>query len=802
MNLQFKKTSNASLDASINNRNAENMTNSKQTQQGTSGEVALTTFNITDVKGVVDAAIEQSLDKFSLFDNVKSTTPMTVSLLEVLRKITEDPVVRDLTEKCRSAYAVGDEKSAEYYKKLLPCFAPACVFEGGRKQEHIKYYTGFVPADFDHIPADKLAEVMAKLRAYGYTFMSYRTARGHGARALIKVVYTGDKEDLMRLHDDPKYMKEQYTRAFEAVNEHYSELLGLKYDPVCKDPGRLSIIAHCIDAHVNTEATPFEIKLEKKRKPGRPCKVPTTQEAESYVLKSLKEQGAKYERGDRNDYLYKASSEMNRYGVPVEDCIAWAVRKYEEKDFDREEITSTVRSAYTKVDEHGTKSFSAAKRGKARTVNLEGIKDYLEEMGVRTRFNVITNKYEIYAERFDTGEVYESASEDNLDDEMYWVPLDDRILNDVLCELEKVCKTRIPKKDLKHAIESSFSKAYNPLKDYVESLPYEDDGIDYIEQLANRVQVAPDKQEIHNRFFKMWFVAMVACWIFKDVINHEMLVYIGKQGIFKSTFLRRLLPLLFKNYVDDFKVKSYMNNDEYIKLGTKGLIELDEISALTPRELDTIKSIVTMENIDKRSPYAEYSKERKRMASFCASTNHEEILTDHTGNRRFLVFKVNHILSPFDNPIPYDKVYAQAAHLAKNGFQYWFDDEDNKIVESLNSKFTVISAEEENIRTYFRQPREGEKGQFFQAHDVINYIQKYNSGLRLNANRIREALRKLEFKEMKNGTKSSVHYGKRGFVVVPYTSKELNDNRMIEDEKTVEVTQTNAGECINLELPF
>ena len=796
-------TMKASTDASVNNKEFEEMKISEQTQQGTSGEVALTNLDNNKLREVINQAIEQSMDEFCIFDNAYSTTPKIVSLQELLSVFKEDPNVRSNTEIHRRALAANNEKLAKDYKKLLPCFGVAGIFEGGRTQKHIVRLTMKVPVDIDHIPNEILEEVLDKLRSDEHTYMTFLTASGQGGRALGRIAFEGKEEYFKRLTEDPKYLKEQYTKAFLTVNEYFSKLVGIKYDQSCKDPSRMSFIPHCPNAYVNPNATPFVIKLEPKRPVGRPRKVPTAAEAEKYVEQTLKQQGTVFKHGDRNNYVYKAASEMNGYGVLEDDCIAWAVEKYEEKDFDREEIASTVRSAYTKVDEHGTKSFSAAKRGKSRSVNLEGIKNYLEEMGVRTRFNVTTNKYEVYAEHFDTGEVYETRmSEDSLDEEKYWVPLDDRILNDVLCELEKVCETRIPKKDLKYAIESSFSKAYNPLKDYVESLPYEDDGIDYIEQLANRVQVDPDKQEIHNRFFKMWFVAMVACWIFKDVINHEMLVYIGKQGIFKSTFLRRLLPMLFKKYVDDVKVKSYMNNDEYIKLGTKGLIELDEISALTPRELDTIKSIVTMENIDKRSPYAEYSKERKRMASFCASTNHEEILTDPTGNRRFLVFKVNHILSPFDNPIPYDKVYAQAAHLAKNGFQYWFDDEDNKIVESLNSEFTVISAEEENIRTYFRQPREGEKGQFFQVHDVINYIQKYNSGLRLNANRIREALRKLEFIEKKEGTKTSVHYGKRGFVVVPYTSKELNDNRMIEDENPVEVTQTNAGECINLELPF
>ena len=123
MKQKIKETSNASLDASINNRNAENMTNSKQTQQGTSGEVTLTNLGITDVKGVLDAAIEQSLDRFSLFDQYWRKNPQTISLQQLLDKIVNDPVVRDNTEKCRQALAVGDTEEADTYKKRLPCFA-------------------------------------------------------------------------------------------------------------------------------------------------------------------------------------------------------------------------------------------------------------------------------------------------------------------------------------------------------------------------------------------------------------------------------------------------------------------------------------------------------------------------------------------------------------------------------------------------------------------------------------------------------------------------------------------------------
>ena len=701
---------NASTDASVNNQTAMNMTDSKQTQQGTSGEVALKTFNVADVKGVADALrdastvqvnvadVKEAVDtavakaiEVSLFDNVKCKGSQRVLLDKVVDMLRNDAAVKYKTERCRLAMQNGDDKLVDSCKRGIPCFGGAGIFNGnGHRKEHITELTGTTICDVDYVDPEHLEEMMAKVMADSHTLLAYRSIRGMGFHILARYEYQPQVNSLA-------HALEEYTHVWETVNRYYADLLGIETTDVqCKDVSRMSFMAHDPNTFYNPDAVPFEIEVKPKRKPGRPPKVPTAAEAEKYVENWLRTQGKVYKEGERNDYIHRAACQMNRFGVEESDCIAWAIGNYEDaaNGMAREEITSAVKSAYTNVKEHATESLAKAKRGQSRSVSLEGIKNYLVEMGVKTRFNAITNKYEIYAEDLNGGDVYETAlDEDEVGEEKYWVELDDRKLNDVLCELEKVCDARIQKQDLKNVIESSFSPAYNPLRDYVESLTYdENDETDYIDQLASRVHVEPEKQEIHNRFFKKWFVAMVACWIFRNVINHEMLVYVGRQGIFKSTFLRRLIPPLPGKYVDEFKVKSYMTNDEYIKLGTKGLIELDEISALSPRELDTLKSIITMEGIDKRSPYAQYSKERKRLATFCASTNHEEILTDPTGNRRFLVFKVDHILSPFDNPIPYEKVYAQARHLARNGFQYWFDDEDNKIVESLNSEFIVISA--------------------------------------------------------------------------------------------------------------
>ncbi|WP_232432746.1 virulence-associated E family protein [Parabacteroides distasonis] len=52
----------------------------------------------------------------------------------------------------------------------------------------------------------------------------------------------------------------------------------------------------------------------------------------------------------------------------------------------------------------------------------------------------------------------------------------------------------------------------------------------------------PAKQSLWASCFKKWFVAMVASWMADEVTNHEILVLIGRQGIYKTTWIDRLMP--------------------------------------------------------------------------------------------------------------------------------------------------------------------------------------------------------------------------------------------------------------------
>ncbi len=113
-----------------------------------------------------------------------------------------------------------------------------------------------------------------------------------------------------------------------------------------------------------------------------------------------------------------------------------------------------------------------------------------------------------------------------------------------------------------------------------------------------------------------------------------------------------------------------------------------------------MKSIITSSDVNERAAYA-YNKERHiRLASFCASGNKREFLTDTTGNRRWLPFEVESIESPFLHPTqPYKLYYAQAWWLIQKGFNYWFDTEDIRSLESHTDTAVPSSDEAAVFRT-------------------------------------------------------------------------------------------------------
>ncbi len=225
--------------------------------------------------------------------------------------------------------------------------------------------------------------------------------------------------------------------------------------------------------------------------------------------------------------------------------------------------------------------------------------------------------------------------------------------------------------------------------------------------------------------FKKWFVAMVASWMKDEVVNHTVLVLVGRQGIFKTTWLDNLIPPELRAYSSKLPLSGQISKDDRLRLCENGMLNIDELDAMCGREMNIVKSLLTSTDVNERAAYGRLKERRVRLASFCASTNKREFLTDITGNRRWLPFDVESIQNPFHTIIPYERLYAQAKALVECGyFAYWFDLDEIEVLEAHNEKFRALENEEELVPILFDIPAEG-KGEFMTTAEISNRLATY-----------------------------------------------------------------------------
>ena len=310
-----------------------------------------------------------------------------------------------------------------------------------------------------------------------------------------------------------------------------------------------------------------------------------------------------------------------------------------------------------------------------------------------------------------------------------WREMSKQEINSLVCACAQEYQINVTPREIITVLQSNLVPSVHPLREYVRAcLDYApSEEIDWIDWVASQVTVKPlgdeakgDKakgEELWRTCFKKWFVAMVASWMKDEVVNHQVLVLIGKQGIFKTTWLEYLIPPQLRAYCCKLANTTQINKDDRLRLAEFGLINLDELDSMSSRELNTMKSIITASDVNERAAYG-YTKERKiRLASFCASSNRREFLTDITGNRRWLPFEVESIQNPFETILPYERMYAQARYLIDYGFNYWFDLDDIATLEEHNESFRAQESEEQLLPILFDVPAEG-RGEFMTTAQI------------------------------------------------------------------------------------
>lgn len=636
---------------------------------------------------------------------------------ELVRIIKFDEMTKNHTELYRKQVPIS-KALADNTKLMMPGITASALMDGqGKQVANILKPTYWLAVDIDKIPDEKMQEVIAKADKDPYVMARYVTASGHGLRILARY----------KPFDDPEVTAvELFDVVVRKAMDYFSILLGVPADEKCCDITRMCGLAHDPTAYFCWNSKPFELESKdikrlyfkksmaekyerrssRRRKPSQKMvslakHIPTIDEAAASIEKLLETWGKAFEPSRHNDYVYNFGLTCLKYNIDQKEATDYADQHFSAL---YPKTVSVMNQAYKHQEQRGTWQFMRKGESYGKKPSMKMLKQWLS-MRYEFHRNEVTGYYEVCSRDVIKGKFHR------------WTRMDDNIENSLWIEMEEDgLQTQQPR--LHSLINSDFSEKYNPLLDFLTSLPEWDRKTDYIQMLADRIHIANTDgahhtQEEFRYFFKKWFVAMVVTWVTDTVVGQTILIFVGKGGLFKTTFFDKLLPKILHDYFINESTASYTDKDFMEAMASKALMCLDEFETAFGKNLSAFKSCVTKLFFSIRRPYDKYRTELPHRAAMCGTSNSVQIISEEE-NRRYSPWLIESIDSPIDHPIDYQHVYAQAVALGKevmgrqrkheDGWVFWLTTEDIEVMREHNKMFMISNYMEDQILRYYRVP--------------------------------------------------------------------------------------------------
>ena len=653
----------------------------------------------------------------------------------------------------RKSLAEKKEEAYNKAKKSLPAFTPSGKFVGGRKLEFLTEYSKFIILDIDKLSIADLQKSKSIAAQSEFTYACFISPSGNGLKILVKI-------------DTPKT---EHKETFLKVQAYYENILKLEIDKSGKDLTRLCFYSSDENLYLNENASTFVTSNEVAMPLIETQPEPKTKNPEPLLdydaiynhCVNFTEKKVQFVNGSRNVFVHQLACNLNRKGVALNDALGYILTDF---GYDEKEVTQAVNSAYGNIHEFG-KNEKFEQPNKPKKAANFSITDTTEdddedkpkptqidrlELFLSTRYvfrhNIVSGKLEFQ---------YFGKKK--------WNVMNDFIENSMLREcLKGRIKTNLS--SLRNLLYSDFCELFNPFEDYFFNLPTYDEKNDYITELANTITTT--KQDLWQQCFKKWLVALVGCVLDDKVINHTVIVFSGKQGLGKTTWVEKLVPKQLKEYLFSGTINPN-NKDTLVQLAECMLINLDELENLNRSEIGSLKEIITKTQIRMRKAYGHNNETMPRRASFAGSVNTAQFLNDSTGSRRFLCFELEDI--KYQHDVDINMAFSQALFLFKSGFRFWFDQEEIKSITENNEQYQLHSPEEELLLTWFEPCPKEEATLFLNASQIAAKLAD-RTKLNLNdgtINKLGKALKKHNFTRL-------MRQGKPVYAVKEFSYEEVD----------------------------
>lgn len=313
-----------------------------------------------------------------------------------------------------------------------------------------------------------------------------------------------------------------------------------------------------------------------------------------------------------------------------------------------------------------------------------------------------------------------------------WAPCDENVINGMTIEA-RLANLDAKDKDVRRYVHSNMIRRIDPIGDYLANCYDKWDGkTDHIAMLARCVPCQIPQWE---KWFKKWFLYMVAQWVSpqQEYGNSVVPLLISPQGDGKTTFCRMILPKQLRwGFLENLDVSEKRTTLQ--AMHNFLLINLDEFNSISPKiQEGFLKNVIQLPNVKIKRPYGKHVEEFKRYASFIATTNETNVLSDPSGSRRFICVSLTAPVNTDYKP-NYEALYGQAYKMVMNReMDWWFSAEEVKEIMAHNRQYQVTPAAIQYFNEYFLPAVDETDGKWLSPTAIYDQLRQIaGAGLKAN----------------------------------------------------------------------
>ena len=227
---------------------------------------------------------------------------------------------------------------------------------------------------------------------------------------------------------------------------------------------------------------------------------------------------------------------------------------------------------------------------------------------------------------------------------------------------------------------------FHPIRKYLTDLKW--DGTKRVDTLLIDYFGAEDSLYTRSAIRKALCAAVAR--VFVPGTKYDMvLILVGPQGTYKSTFIKKLGGKWFSDTFTTMQGK-----EAYEQLQGAWIIEMAELSALKRSEAESIKQFISKCDDTFRPAYGRTVEVYKRQCVFFGTTNDTDFLKDPTGNRRFNPVDIHPELATKSVPNDLDEyevgqIWAEAYQMWKAGEKLYFDLQESTLAKAEQTRHST-----------------------------------------------------------------------------------------------------------------